>query len=329
LLHEAIRLLAKGTAPMRPLISLGEMSVAVAADRAFCKQIAVVLAGISRLTQNRSIRVFVLHDGYGDELIGRVAKSVRADVELCWIDARSATLDTALLPAYLPSAALYRLRVEELLPRSVERLIYLDADIAVRESLHGLWAHDLGDHLLAAVRDPVAPWAASPRALDWQQLGLLPETPYFNSGVMLIPLRRWREENVSRRALELLGTHCLKHADQCALNILAAGNWMTLSPRWNLQGGHLTGPGSLAWVTEARGVLEEALRAPAIIHYNHSDWRAPWETESTHPYRAAWYEDLDRTAWAGWRPSGSDVFNRLKLSATYIRRAARALSGRL
>jgi lipopolysaccharide biosynthesis glycosyltransferase len=314
---------------MRPLTSLSEVSVALAADRAFCRQIAVVLAGVSRLTQNTSIRVFVLHDGYDDELIGRVAKSVRADVELCWIDARSAAVDAALLPAYLPSAAVYRLRVEELLPRSVERLIYLDADMAVRESLSGLWAHDLGDHLLAAVRDPVAPWAASPRALDWQQFGLAPETPYFNSGVMLIPLGRWREENVSRRALELLRRHRLKHADQCALNILAAGNWMMLSPSWNLQGGHLTGAGSLAWVTEAREVLEEAQRAPAIIHYNHSDWKPPWDAESTHPHRAAWYEDLDRTGWAGWRPRGSDMLHRFKLSATYLRRAARALSGRL
>jgi lipopolysaccharide biosynthesis glycosyltransferase len=305
----------------------GEITIALAANSTFSRQLAVVIAGISRSASNVPHRVFVLHDGYDEALMARVGKSASSGVNLCWIDATSATLNAAQLPAYLPTATLFRLRIEELLPPTVERLIYLDTDIAVRESLSGLWAHDLGDTLLAAVRDPVVPWAASPLALDWPKFELAPDMPYFNCGVLLIPLARWRAEGVARRALELLTVHRLEHADQCALNIIAAGNWTALAPRWNVQAGHLSGSGSLAWITEPREALENARRNPAIIHYNHAEWKRPWQPRSTHPHRDEWFEDLDRTAWAGWRPRSSETLGRLKLAATHLQRAARALSG--
>src|SRR5436190_1124169 len=149
---------------MSPHGAKDEITIALAANGAFSRQLAVVVAGISRSASNVPHRVYVLHDGYDEALMARVGKSATGSVNLCWIDATSATLSAAQLPAYLPIATLFRLRIEELLPPTVERLIYLDTDIAVRESLSALWAHDLGDSLLAAVRDPVVPWAASPLA---------------------------------------------------------------------------------------------------------------------------------------------------------------------
>ena len=148
------------------------VTIVLAADKGFCRQLAVALTGISRVMAGVPSEIFVLHDGYDEVLQAKTARAVAEEVELRWIDARSALLDSALLPAYLPTAALYRLRIEELLPTSVDRLIYLDSDIALRDCLGELWAHELGDHLLAAVRDPVAPWMASPRALDWRVVRL-------------------------------------------------------------------------------------------------------------------------------------------------------------
>jgi lipopolysaccharide biosynthesis glycosyltransferase len=299
------------------------ITVAIAADRRYARQLAVALAGISRTASARSCRIFMLQDGYDDSLRARVLESAHGDIEVHWLDANPEMLSRmATVPEGLTPATFFDLRIEDLVPEEIQRVIYMDSDVIVRESIAELWERDLGGGLLGAVRDPVLPWAAS--ALEWKELGLAPDMPYFNSGMLVIPLFRWRALEVSRRALELLGSHDFPLADQDALNAIVAGNWTALEPRWNLQGGHLTGEGSLAWVTERAEDVAGALDKPAIIHLNHGFWPRPWEPNSTHPYRGEWLEELDRTAWAGWRPRRRGTARRV---AGRLRRSGRVLLG--
>jgi hypothetical protein len=44
-------------------------------------------------------------------------------------------------------------------------------------------------------------------------------------------------------------------------------------------------------------------RDPWIVHY--STWSKPWHWSCTHPARERFFEVLDRTEWAGWRPRRS------------------------
>ncbi len=67
-------------------------------------------------------------------------------------------------------------------PRSIEKVIYLDCDMIIRRDLTALWEMPLAGHVLAAALDP------------GYDLGFVPgwpsDTPYFNSGVMLVDLAR-------------------------------------------------------------------------------------------------------------------------------------------
>ena len=59
---------------------------------------------------------------------------------------------------------------------------------------------------------------------------------YFNAGVLLIDLDRWRKERISEKALEYLAQHLQSpYADQDALNFACDGLWKRLDPRWNFQ----------------------------------------------------------------------------------------------
>jgi lipopolysaccharide biosynthesis glycosyltransferase len=280
---------------------MDQPTVVVAADSNFHMQLAVVVAGVAEHVPDA--RVFLLHDGYDEDLQALVAPPA-APLEIEWIDARSAVLDGAILSHY-PPATLYRLRMEELLPPQIDRVLYLDADVAVTGVLEPLWDEDLAGAALGAVRDPLVPWAGAPRGLDWRALGMAPSTPYFNAGVVLASLDRWRETELSRRALDVLGEHHLPYADQCALNVVLGGAWTPLDPRWNLQAAHINDDGSLAWITEGVERLEAARTAPAVVHFNTDPfgWGRPWRTGCTHPRRELWYRALDRTSWRGWRPA--------------------------
>ena len=194
-------------------------------------------------------------------------------------------LDDAQLPAYLPTAALFRLRIGNLLPDEIERVLYIDSDVAVRRPLDELWETDLNGRVLGAVRDPVVPWAAAPAGLPWAELGVSPGTPYFNSGVLVIDTDLWRSQRISETSLQFLARHRFLYGDQCALNAVLGGSWTPIGPQWNLQAGHLASGKSLAWVIESHETLAAAIDDPAIVHFNSSSMRRPWDSQCTHPYR--------------------------------------------
>jgi hypothetical protein len=89
---------------------------------------------------------------------------------------------------------------------------------------------------------------------------------------------------------------------------------------WALVCGHIEPRGSLAWLTEGVEVLTEAIEHPAVVHFTRgASLGRPWESRCTHPYRERWFEALDRTSWAGWRPQPPDT----RLPARVARRLRR------
>src|SRR5262249_44225277 len=92
-----------------------------------------------------------------------------------------------------------KLFIVELLPPDVHRVLYLDCDIIVRGDVEGLWNYDLYDSVVGAVEDPNMHYK--------EKLGLLPGQPYFNAGVLLVDLDRWRAGRVGPRALNFLHSH--------------------------------------------------------------------------------------------------------------------------
>ena len=126
--------------------------------------------------------------------------------------------------------------VRLLLPSLVrgERVIYLDSDILIGCDFAELWrAPFKRGCLLKVVQDKGirslrgdCPWACSEEDL---------QGPYFNSGVMVIDLDAWRDEQVAERTIELIHedpTLC-KLWDQTALNYILRGRAELLPECWN------------------------------------------------------------------------------------------------
>jgi lipopolysaccharide biosynthesis glycosyltransferase len=66
-------------------------------------------------------------------------------------------------------------------------------------------------------------------------LGIFDEGEYFNSGMLLIDVEKWREQNISEKVMEYLLKYPerIKFVDQCGLNAVLNGNWMKLPARFN------------------------------------------------------------------------------------------------
>lgn len=142
--------------------------------------------------------------------------NLRGKLDGCYVDPRYS------------EAASYRLLLPELLPE-LDRIIYIDCDIIVRQDLAALDANiKLEDNYLAAVYE--APIENQSRR--WEVLGCDPGK-YFNSGFLVMNLAEMREEKVSREMIKALHTDYLEFPDQDALNIVCKGRILALPPVFN------------------------------------------------------------------------------------------------
>ncbi|PPC86695.1 MAG: glycosyl hydrolase [Methylotenera sp.] len=171
-------------------------------------------------------------------------------------------------------ATYYRLLIETLVP--YDKVLYIDSDVVVNGSLRNFWNFELKDHYLAAVEDP---------GYDENYLEMSPNARYFNAGVMLINLKKWRDELTSQQVIKFIRTQesKLTWLDQCALNAVINGRWARVSPKYNLQTSIIGMDFKDKQIRYDFCDTSEAIRHPTIIHY--TGWSKPWHAYNDHPYK--------------------------------------------
>ena len=270
------------------------------------------------------LHVTVLHDSISNAAKDRIRRSVpEGSIDLAWWDAGHADVG-ASRATHLSAATYFRIWIAHVLPASVDRVVYLDVDTITRHDLEPLFSIDLGGRTVAAVQSVHFPFAATRGAVNaWRELGLEAGAPYFNAGVMLIDLDRWRSEHVEERALDHLRSGRLGGGgDQEALNVALSGRWRSVPPIWNQQtpmladdhGAHLIYPTS---------ELEAARTDPAIVHYQTRP--KPWHRGCAHPWRGEWLSHaaevaFDRVDGLRERPLAEEVRWRVRRAASALAR---------
>lgn len=165
---------------------------------------------------------------------------------------------------YYPVSMLYTMILPDLIP--VDRLLYLDSDMVVNSSLGELWRTDFDGNYVLAAEDANGKKYA-------KRFKLKSGSKFFNTGTMLINCKKWREDNIPKRAVEIsmenTGTNL--GYDQTILNQLFEGKVKFIDLKWNLQYCPLN-----VWATyDDRAEYKGAIANPSIIHYV-GDYK-PWK----------------------------------------------------
>jgi lipopolysaccharide biosynthesis glycosyltransferase len=184
----------------------------------------------------------------------------------------------ATWPGHLTPATLFRLQVPSLL-NDIDRVVYLDCDLVVLNDITTLYDTDLSGLPLAACLDfwltggppfspPIVGWGVA----EWHQfltdvVGLSDHNTYFNAGVLVMDLDKFRNGGLIRAAENFLERANDKtvYVDQDALNHVIDGAFVRLDSRWNVLG--------------VRSAASLTVRAePWIIHY--AGPYKPWSCEA-------------------------------------------------
>ncbi len=202
--------------------------IAFGVDAAYVKYAGIVMTSIAAENTGEEIGFHLVCDGIADTDIERLqifrSSFPRVDVHI--YDARAA-LDAIPFPdgisrERINRSVFTRILMPELVPHTLTRILYLDADTLCVGRIDGLYTHDLGSAPLAAAREGNAVHKA-------QRIGMN-GTDYFNAGVMLIDLARWRSMQLTTRVIETWYTHweTFQLLEQDALNYVLDGDFTVL-----------------------------------------------------------------------------------------------------
>jgi Glycosyl transferase family 8 len=212
------------------------LHVACAACRRYVPHSAAMLHSLLTHAAEEEVQVHYLH---GPDLPPADRSRLSEMVERCggriaFVRVPDDRVSGLATTRSFPASIWYRTLLPELLP-DLERVLYLDSDTIVIESLAPLWASDLRDDYIAAVTNVFK----ANRAGRLATLGLEPSHAYFNTGVLLMNLAALRRDD----CMETLRDWARQHPDrllwpeQDAMNVVLGSRRLALHPRWNCMNG--------------------------------------------------------------------------------------------
>lgn len=284
------------------------MNVLYAADDGYAEILAVSL--LSLLDSNGEVEeldIYIVEDKITAENQQKLemicADYNRKIVFLPKLDIRG-MLGVELKTLRWSDSAYSRLFLKELFAPypDVDKIIYLDCDTLVVNTLQELWDTDITGYLGAACLECMS-------NVHKRIIGAKKTSNYLNTGVMLVNVKRWIVEDVQTTACEFLKKYKGKteYVDQGVINGTISDRFLLVDPRYNLT--------TLAYdftyeemqiyrkpqFGYSKSEWDKAISHPAVIHFTTSFLSVrPWYEGSHHPYAASWKQIHDRTPWADY-----------------------------
>ena len=236
-------------------------AIVLAANYSYVDQVLTTIKSICY--HNRSIRFYLINSDFPNEWIKQLNKRLeKFDSEI--INCRVTSEQISRYKTDISYTVFLRYFVADFVKE--DKALYLDCDLVVTKNLDDLFATDIQDYPLAAVRD------FGGRAYFGREM--------FNAGVLLINNVLWKQENMTQKLIDLTNEWHDKvdQADQSILNMFFENRWLELDFDYN----HIV---IHKQFTDYR--LPVGQDYPGIIHY--LSHRKPWKDLAAQTYRDVWW----------------------------------------
>ncbi|MCQ2201196.1 MAG: glycosyltransferase family 8 protein [Bacteroidales bacterium] len=257
------------------------MDIVINIDSDFVTYAHVMLYSLEECNAETSFSIHIINVGLNDShKKDFIVKHPKMDFHFYDVDDNVLKSLPMWRRDYVSPATYLRIFMPELLPSSVDKVLFLDCDTLILDSVSDLWNIDLeSDNLMIAAVEERPPYdTKKPETLNYSV-----ESSYYNAGVALINLKALREANFSQKASLFIAQNrdVILHHDQDIMNALTAGSTKFISCRWNLLDFFTFKKPEIQ--SRRMDDLKEALRNPAIVHF--SNKRKPWHHNCGNPFR--------------------------------------------
>ena len=257
---------------------MSEINVCLSCDDNYSKYAGVVIASILSNASKSDKYNFYILDGNITSINKQNILSLKnikeCNINFIKIDEKQFEIYTKIKThKYVTIQTYYRLKLASLLPL-VDKIIYLDCDVVINDSLKDLFETNLENNVIAGVLD-----ARVKHKSKWKN------SKYINAGMILFDLDKIRKENIEDKFFEYTKQNMenIKTGDQDIINFVLKDKIKILPDEWNVQ---VSGFASRTSFTNR----------PKIVHYIGSD--KPWIFASNTFFKDLYFKYLQLTAWA-------------------------------
>lgn len=283
------------------------MHVVYASDDKFAEILGVSLTSLYENNKGMNeIAIYVLDSGICDENKTKLERTAQKynRKPIQWVEAKNISeelqMEVAMDRGSLSQYA--RLFVSSTLPSDVERVLYLDCDIIIAGCLKEFFEMDLQEQTIGAMKDAFSKWYR-------MNIDLEPEDLMFNSGVMLIDMKHWKEKKVEERLMKFISKKKgnIQQGDQGALNAVLAHETYCFDPKYNsvTNFNMFTYKELMDYRKPVKGYysaaeVKNAVEHPMMIHFTTSFLTSrPWMEECDHPCTGEWLKYKAISEWNG------------------------------
>ena len=201
------------------------MNILVSCDTNYIKPLKTMFYSLF-LTNKTNIDIYIMHSSISDENIKLLEDFVKeqSNNKSRLINVRvEDEFSGALTTFYYTSEMYYRLLAYKYLPEDLDRVLYLDPDILVLNSLETLYESDFCDNLFMAAIHTIPTVQSANKA----RLKVTSEKSdivnYYNSGILMINLARARQNSYEDKIVKYINSTPkagLMMPDQDLLNVV-------------------------------------------------------------------------------------------------------------
>jgi lipopolysaccharide biosynthesis glycosyltransferase len=265
-----------------------KVNIVFSSDKDYSQHISVALCSLLENTNETSrLSIFVIDGGIEDnikELLVKLAE--RYHSSLSFLSINKDIFNGANFKGHITEAAYYRIMIPGIFKKTVKKAIYLDCDILVRDNIINLWNIDIGGAIIGAIK--------LNEYNGYDKINLPQGASYFNSGVMIIDLDKWRRNKITEKSIQYIQDHpdrLIAH-DQSVLNYLLHDKWYQIHYKWNLR----TQIYSLNYRTAGfndENIFKNVKENPSIVHFTTAS--KPWHYVNNHPLKEEYFSYLSKS----------------------------------
>lgn len=204
------------------------MNIVYATDNNFVDILCASIKSLYTTNPDLNLNIWIIADNVSERNKEKInGLSIEfAQKEINWIENIEIPFKLHLDRGSISSFS--RLFLGSVLPNTIDKVLYLDSDIIVMNSLKNILNVDFEDKILYGVNDTFNE--------DYKKVLNIPvDKAMFNAGVMWIDLKKWRNNNVEEKFLQIIkkfnGT--ILQGDLGVLNAVLFNSFGVLPPEYN------------------------------------------------------------------------------------------------
>lgn len=292
------------------------LNVIYSSDDNYAQHMGVSI--VSLLENNKefkNINIYIIENNISEEnkkKLGEVTKRYGRHIEYINFNKYEKRLKLNM-DTYISISSYARLFIPEMLPIEIEKVIYIDCDTIINNSLKELWNDDIENYAVAGVKD-----FAFEKCKE--KIGIDSKYSYINAGVMVFNIKKMRESCIQDKFLDFIDTQNgnVYHHDQGVINGVLKDLIKVIPPKYNAM--------TPIFTMNDKRIMEfynfseplytekeytEARMNPVIIHYTPAFTTRPWFKECRHPKKDLYFKYLNMSPWKDYKVAKSN--DKLKL----------------